>query len=692
MEKRPHGFGLPLLAIFTLALLVRVLHLAAIRDAVLFQVRIGDGAFYDAWARAIAAGDWVGRDVFWYAPLYPYFLGIVYKISGHDTLVVRVVQALAGSMTCVLLADAGRRLFSRTAGIVAGVLMALYAPAIFYDGLIHKPVLVALFLALVLWLMARRIDDPGGVAAWTGLGAATGGLVLARENTMLFVPLLLLWLLAQRFPGGRLPPRRSLALGAALIAGAALVLAPVATRNRIVGGEFHLTAANFGDNFYKGNNPRSSGSYVPLVAGRGNPEFERQDATRLAEQATGRSLTPSEVSRYWTRQALDFMVSRPGDWLRLTGRKTLLVWNATEIGDAEDLYTYAGWSPVLWAAGLLLHMGTLAPLALLGVWVTWRDRRRLWPLPVMLLAYTASVVAFYVFGRYRYPMVPFLVLFAAAGLAGAARFFRTAGPRARVGALAAVAAMLVFCNWPVDARDETRMTTHWNLAVVLQEQGRFDEAIAEFREGLRLAPGNPRLHEGLGDLLRARGRLAEATVHYRESLSIDPGRPMVRTNLALTLRALGQEDEAIAQYRAALAVDPDFVLAHFNLANLLRSRGSVDEALAHYERAHRVAPGVPQSNYDLGLATALATHPDPARRDVARAIALAERAVAITERWDPGALDVLAELYAGAGRTDEAIATAREGLERARDLEDPRATRIREHLERLERQAGGRSR
>ncbi len=69
---------------------------------------------------------------------------------------------------------------------------------------------------------------------------------------------------------------------------------------------------------------------MSLRAGRGSPEFERVDATELAEQATGRALTPGEVSSYWTGRTLDYITAQPGDWLRLLARKARLLVSSTE--------------------------------------------------------------------------------------------------------------------------------------------------------------------------------------------------------------------------------------------------------------------------------------------------------------------------------------------------------------------------
>jgi hypothetical protein len=111
VRVRTKRFGAPL-AIFAVALAVRLLHIWQIRDAPFFSVLMGDSRAYDEWARRIAAGDWIGTDVFYQAPLYPYFLGVIYAIAGHHLLLVRIVQAVLGSLACVFLVLAGRRLFS----------------------------------------------------------------------------------------------------------------------------------------------------------------------------------------------------------------------------------------------------------------------------------------------------------------------------------------------------------------------------------------------------------------------------------------------------------------------------------------------------------------------------------------------------------------------------------------------------
>src|SRR5206468_12330637 len=125
------------------------------------------------------------------------------------------------------------------------------------------------------------------------------------------------------------------------------------------------------------------------------------------------------------------------------------LWNATEMLDTESQESYAEWSSILRAGSVIGHFGVLVPLACIGVLTTWSRRRRLWPLYALPAAYSASVVLFFVYARYRYPPVPFLVLFAAAGLMGATAFVRTQTRLQIAVAAVAIGVVVVFTNWPV---------------------------------------------------------------------------------------------------------------------------------------------------------------------------------------------------------------------------------------------------
>ena len=638
--------------IFLVAFSVRLLHVWQLRSTPFFDTLLGDANGYDKWAVGLAAGDWIGSDVFYQAPLYPYFLGVVYAVFGRDLLVVRIVQAAIGSASCVLLALACARLFSRRVGLVAGLALALWAPAIFFDSLLQKAVLDMLFICLSLYQLAGI--ERASVWRWVGLGCTLGALALTRENALLLIVIVAIWSVLRSFYERSTDVLRTIANPiverpqnnrrtyveplVSFVAGLAIVFAPVVARNYSIDGGFYLTTSQFGSNFYIGNNPNADGTYASIRFGRGAPEFERLDAKEVAEETVGRALSPSEVSSFWAGRAFGYITSQPLAWLKLTGRKILLLVNRTEMLDTEAQESYAEFSTPLKVLGWVGHFGILMPLAILGMFATWPDRRRLAIVYALAIAYAASVVMFFVFARYRYPLVPFLILFAVAPFDSRAREYLAStfaqGNSRKWLVAAALAGIAIFSNWPVLSPTLMRSITENNLATALLEKGQYDLAIAHSERAITLRPDYAPGYNNLGAALRAAGRLDEAIARYRQALDLKPDFASASYNLAnaqleqgkagdsvesfrrsieanprsveahnnlgIALANRGDAAGAIAAFRAALAVDDRSVHAHRNLGNMLVDAGQRDEGMTHLERAAQLAPSEPEAVYDMG--------------------------------------------------------------------------------------------
>lgn len=710
-------------AVFALGAGVRLAHLLLLRDAPFFPLYMGDAASYHLWALELAEGAWIGDRVFYQAPGYPYFLGAVYALIGNHPMVFRVVQALLGSAACGMVALAGARLFSTRAGAVSGGLLALYAPAVFFDGILQKASLAFFLLAVLVWLVAVAVDRETRAAdavdtrrTWAAIGAVLGLLVLTRENALVLLLPLLLWILLgrRRVDGGSAAPepaalhggagrpalRGRLATAGVLVLGTVLTLTPVAVRNHVVSGEPHFTTSQFGPNFYMGNNPRATGLPMPLRMGRDNPRFEQRDAVVLAERARGRELSPGEVSTYWTERALDYVRSRPLDWLGLMGRKLLLFWNDVEIGDTEDLYTHAEQSPVLRALSTVFRFGVLVPVAILGVWITRREAHRLWPFWLLPLVYMAGVLLFFVFARYRLPVVPFLALFAGTGVVRVGGWLRSA-PRKEAAACAGVVlAAGVLCFWPAVPVDQIRSGTRASIGAALERHSDLDGAVEQYRRALELNPGNATAHFYLATALQRQDRLQPALERYRRALELEPERPEAHNNYGVALVAAGNREEAREHFRRAAELDPFFADPRDNLGTLARSRGDVeaaldwyrkaveadarhptprlhladllvtrgriDEAFRHYREAARFGARQEVLDRVVPVAWRMATVPEAEGRNPERALVLARGAAELAD--PPGAreLRALAAAQAAAGRHDEAARTAERALEAAR--------------------------
>lgn len=647
-------------AIFAVALIVRLLHVYLLSGSPFFTALLGDARSYDEWGRRIAGGEWIGRDVFYQAPLYPYFLGVVYKVFGHSFWALRIIQAIVGAGSCALLGLAGYRFVTVRVGAMAGFALALYAPAIFFDALIQKSVLDLFFLTLSLWLAGRLVDAPLTRLNWVALGLAMGGLSLTRENALVFVAVIVGWALWRSrlsrayssdvspqepaAPASRQRTARRAAtipfaaragMAASFIVGLAVVLLPVAVRNYAVAGGFYLTTSQFGPNFYIGNNPQADGTYASLRFGRGAPEFERLDATELAEHAAGKTLTPAEVSGFWTSRALAFIGDQPAAWLKLMARKAALLVNATEMLDTEAQESHAEWSWPLRLLGVVGHFGALAPLACIGLIIAWRSRERLAVVYLMLVAYGASVLLFYVFARYRLPLVPLLLLFAAVAVSEVTRWWHQAEQRAKGLLAAATVAVAVLCNWPMLSKPEMRAITETNLAVALQGDGHTDAAAEHYAKAIAIQPDYAPAYNNLGVMQRATGKLDDAIATYRRALSLKGDYPDAHYNLAnallaknnpqeaaehftialrsipdsagaannlgVALAAQNRPTDAVAAFRAAVAAEPNSAVAHRNLADALSTVGQLNEAVTEFTRAMDLDPRDASAAYNLGV-------------------------------------------------------------------------------------------
>jgi tetratricopeptide (TPR) repeat protein len=670
---------LALAGVVALAFAVRLAYLLEAQSLPLFHATISDARAYWEWSDRIAGGDWLGDTVFYQAPLYPYFLALLKLAPGTDLWSVRLIQIALGSLACGVLLLAGREFVSHRAGVAAGVLLALYPPAIFLDGLIQKASLSLLWMALLLWALARA-QRTAGCLRLGGCGALLGLLMLTREETLLLAPVLALWMLL----GLRAFPLAQRARGlAAFLLGLGLVLAPVVLRNARVGGEFVLTTAQAGPNFYIGNGPQAKGFYVPLLPGRGDPIFEREDAVALAEAARGRPLTSQEVSSYWIEATLLHIRAHPGEWLKLMLRKLRLLLNWYEVPDAEDQYFFERESNVLRGLGHLLHFGVLLPLAAAGVLLESARRRQLAVLYLVLATTAAGLLAFYLMARYRYPLVPGLALLAGAALAAGFERARAGRWRELLPAGAVALALVPICNHTLYARDFQLAQSLHNQGAALTAMKRPAEAVLEFRAALRLHPEMAETWEELGATLRSQQRLDEALEAFQQARQLQPEswRPAWRVGAVwLEKREFERARRLLASASEMPGAGPEAFRA---LASASQNSGHFREALAAWRRALALDPADPDTR--MQLAFLLATCPDPSLRDGAEALALAQQ-VARVRPDDVAALDALAAAQAEQGQWNEALATIGRALAIAEQKQIPERGALRERERRYARQ------
>lgn len=536
-------------AIAALALIVRVAHLYYAVDAPFVKTPVGDAARYLEWAEEIAAGKWIANQPFYQAPLYPYLLGFVFLFAKPSVVTVLVVQSIGAAVATYWLGAATERWFGKPAGICAALMLALYGPTIFLDGIVQKESLAVFLVCGMLFSISRA--DSSSVGWMICVGFAAGLLALTRENALIWLPIVCLWPTTLRV----LPWKARVWRVTAAVGGACVALAPALLHNIVAGNHWAITTVQSGPNFYIGNHAGADGRYLPLVPGHETPEFERSDATALAERAMGRTLSPKEVSRYWSSRAWADIAEAPGQWLNLLGRKVLMVCNEYEVSDAESVGVYGAFSPVLGVLAMLWHWGMLFPLAL-GGGVAWGRRRPGGLLVTLASTMAGAIVAFYILGRYRAPLVPLMIPLAAWFVVCAAQAVRKRNVRGLIVPLLAALTAGAIARAPVHNVRRLEASARMNAGVAFARSGDLPAAIRWFTVALEDFPESGEINANLAQALALLGQHQESLPYYEQAMKAQPTLPSLAYNYAVALEGTGATGAAVVGYRKALQVNP----------------------------------------------------------------------------------------------------------------------------------------
>jgi tetratricopeptide (TPR) repeat protein len=143
---------------------------------------------------------------------------------------------------------------------------------------------------------------------------------------------------------------------------------------------------------------------------------------------------------------------------------------------------------------------------------------------------------------------------------------------------------------------------HVYLGTILGHQQKLDEAAAEFREAIRIDPDIAEAHVYLGKILGHQGKLEEAATQLRRAIRLRPDSVMGHYQLATTLGAQGKLENATTEFRAAIRLKPNDFEAHYYLGNTLQARGKLKEAVDEYREVIRLEPDHAKGHYNLGVA------------------------------------------------------------------------------------------
>lgn len=168
---------------------------------------------------------------------------------------------------------------------------------------------------------------------------------------------------------------------------------------------------------------------------------------------------------------------------------------------------------------------------------------------------------------------------------------------------------------------------HHDLGVALREAGRLDNAASQFEAALRIKE-NPVSQYELALVLERQGRTNDAIAQLDKSVSMNPQWINARQRLAYLMAAGGDVTNALRQYAELLNMGAARHDIHVRMAVLLAAVSQTGEAIEHYREALRASPDDPIALNNL--AWILATHPEARFRSGADAVEMAARACALT--------------------------------------------------------------
>ena len=640
------------LAIFLLALALRLFYLAEISEMLYAHNLVLDAEEYDRLSDQLLQGNWLltNEASYVHGPLYTYIFALV-KLCGFHYGGLRILQIILSALSCVLVFRIAGHLFPHPVPLIGGLVAAAYWPFLFYSGeLLATTLTIFLELLLVAFLLHY-----GDRFSWHSviIGALlTTLLVTTRSNTLLLFPVVLWWI--YRRSGS---PQKKWRFAGLFSLSVLLFLSPFLLRNQLVQGTLLPFQGSW--SLYMGTNPHADGT--PYA--RQGISWQRLESLPYHQNYT----TPVARGQFFRAASIDFVLEFPGDYLYLLYRKFRLFWHAFEIPVSTDLRYYEQHS---WISRMLvLNFGVVVPLGLAGLFWGRRQGSEFVLLYGFILAYLATCLIFTVCARYRLPALPFLIIFAGHSIWQLCNWLRLKKFATTIPFLLLLVGTAVLAHTGVDKNQVDHLRSLWIQGQIHFRTKDYKQAEQAFAARLREDPQDSDALNSLAATYNRQGRMHQAEAMYKKSVETAPDHARPWLNLGDFYLQQQRFDEARTALEAALYHDPRPVTqyeGHHHLGYLYMFQQDYQQAYHSFKKALAIREH-PGAYYGLSAACA------QLQLDQEQRVAL-ERAVAIDSTFAP-ALRNLGALYIQEGNLARAENTLQQALRSA-----PNVAAVHQHL------------
>lgn len=592
--------------------LLRGLYLSELSSSPSSLIPQVDAGYHDYWARGLAFDTWnlppqthdpqIQTTPFFRAPGYPFFLSLVYRLTGGNPIAVRLVQMVLGLLSALLAFAIGRRWFGGRMGLIFCGFVATYWGFIYFEGdLLDPPLLVALLLLLI-WSLGSWTDKLT-LGRVLGSGVLLGVSALVRPTMLLVIPAILGWAY------WIVRDRRQFSMAAAgVLLAAALAIAPATIRNYRVSKDFVLISSNAGINLLLGNHAEANGTISSIVPGLGElgTSYDYPSLVRALETKLGRPLKHSEVSAYLGAMARAYIWAHPLATFKLTLKKALLFWGPREVGNnKEDELERASSRILRWIPGNFASSMALFTLGMAAFLQRWkredRQRRQVGALVALVIAMTfISYLPYFVAGRFRMPLLPLLLFFGAFFLDKWIDWIKARRFQVVIVWLIGGMASYALASQNFAGYTPSKEKWHFDRGVRFARSGQVDAAMREYEAVLVIRPSHAHAQFNLGALLEFNGQTQEAERRYKTALGLNPDFGLAHHALGKILARQGDVNGAAVHFRAAVTLDPSPSL-YVDYADLLAGQGTHDQAIDAYQNAIRLNPHYAPAHNNLAV-------------------------------------------------------------------------------------------
>jgi tetratricopeptide (TPR) repeat protein len=235
----------------------------------------------------------------------------------------------------------------------------------------------------------------------------------------------------------------------------------------------------------------------------------------------------------------------------------MLFWSNEELPDGWDMNFLAQFSPVLRLP--LLGMGGLLPLAFLGALTSFRGNRDVRLLVWFVVSYSASVIAFFLFSRYRLHVVPPLTVLAALGvqwiwLKIKERDYCLLTTRLL---LSTLVALFAFFGVPVMAVEHREWSGNYvDLAKLYLDKSDVQNAESLLIKAVQLEPNRAETQCLLGWIKQQSGHHQAAVAYFDRCLQLDGSLPDAWYLLGKSYESLQDVEAAVSSYKNQISLVP----------------------------------------------------------------------------------------------------------------------------------------